>query len=120
MKNIKNYKMNEINFKENFEKARLYSTNQPNACHCGCVGCYRELSFDEAVALLPENNNFKVFNMDEANNANYRVPTGKGYYYDTRICVKLGSYQNPENPLHRWKSRKLIIELKQDVEKSLY
>ena len=51
MKNIKNYKMSEINWKENFVEARLYSTNQPNKCSCGCVGSYKTLSFEEVAAL---------------------------------------------------------------------
>ena len=118
MKNIKNYKMSEINWKENFVEARLYSTNQPNKCSCGCVGHYETLSFDEVAALLPKGD-FEVFNMDEANDAEYKVPKGKGYYDDEYIFVKLGSYQNPENRFNRWKSRKLIIELNDDVEKSL-
>ena len=118
MKNIKNYKMSEINWKENFVEARLYSTNQPNACSCGCVGSYKTLSFEEVAALLPEND-FKVFNMDAANDAEYKVPKGKGYYDWKYIFMRLGSYQNPENKFDRWKSRKLIIELKQDVEKCL-
>ena len=118
MKNIKNYKMSEINWKENFKAARLYSTNQPGKCGCGCVGNYKTLSFEEVAALLPEND-FKVFNMDAANDAEYKVPKGKGYYDDNYIFVKLGSYQNPENKWNRWKSRKLIIELNDDVEKSL-
>ena len=119
MKNIKNYKMSEINWKENFKAAELYSTNQPNKCSCGCVGSYKyDLSIDDVAALLPEGD-FKVFNMDEANAAEYKVPKGKGYYDDEYIFVKLGSYQNPENVFDRWKSRKLIIRLNKDVEKSL-
>ena len=118
MKNIKSYKMSEINWKENFVEARLYSTNQPNKCSCGCVGSYKTLSFEEVAALLPEGD-FKVFNMDAANEAEYKVPKGKGYYDGSYIFMKLGSYQDPESPFIRWKSRKLIIELNEDVEKSL-
>lgn len=118
MKNIKNYKMSEINWKENFKAAKLYSTNQPNKCSCGCLGSYKTLSFDEVAALLPEGD-FKVFNMDEANAAEYKVPKGKGYYDNNYIFMRLGSYQDPESPFIRWKSRKLIIELNEDVEKSL-
>ena len=118
MKNIKNYKMSEINWKENFKAARLYSTNQPGKCGCGCVGNYDDLSFEEVAALLPEGD-FKVFNMDEANAAEYKVPKGKGYYDWKYIYVKLGSYQNPEKRWDRWKSRKLIIELNDEVEKYL-
>lgn len=117
MKNIKNYKMSEINWKEHFADAKLYSTNQPGKCGCGCVGSYEYPSIDEVAALLPEGD-FKVFNMDEANDAEYKIPVGKGYYDGNYIFVKLGSHGKPKS-LDYWKSRKLIIRLNEDVEKSL-
>lgn len=117
MKNIKNYKLSEIDWKGNFENAKIYYTNLPNGCRCGCNGIYRYISKDEVLNWLG-NNDFKIFNGDEAWEEGYKISKNKGQYFSHSIHINFGAIKTGYLS-DSWKRRELIIELNNPFENCL-
>ena len=111
MKNIKNYKMSEINWKENFKAAKLYFTNKKFGCKCGCSGKYVEIDLNEVFKWLG-NKDVRIFSGNDAFMADYRINIGKGKYNGNEITIRYGKNDN-------WKDIELIIELNNKVENCL-